>query len=55
SMTAQMKPEARERLEHMVPVRRMADPSEIAHTVRFILENEYVNGRVIEVDGGLVI
>ncbi|OIN23982.1 SDR family oxidoreductase [Vibrio barjaei] len=55
SMTAQMKPEARERLEHMVPVRRMADPLEIAHTVRFILENEYVNGRVIEVDGGLVI
>ncbi|MBY6196355.1 SDR family oxidoreductase [Vibrio hangzhouensis] len=55
SMTAQMKPEARERLENMVPVRRMADPLEIAHTVRFILENEYVNGRVIEVDGGLVI
>lgn len=55
SMTASMKPEARERLENMVPVRRMADPTEIAHTVRFILENEYVNGRVIEVDGGLVI
>ena len=26
---------------------------EIAHTVQFILENDYVNGRCIEVDGAL--
>lgn len=51
-MTRQMKPEARERLERMIPIGRMGQADEIAHTVKFILENEYVNARVIEVDGG---
>lgn len=31
-MVASMKPEAREKIEAMVPVRRLADPSEIAHS-----------------------
>ncbi|EGA70696.1 3-ketoacyl-(acyl-carrier-protein) reductase [Vibrio sinaloensis DSM 21326] len=52
-MTRQMKPEARERLERMIPIGRMGQADEIAHTVKFILENEYVNARVIEVDGGV--
>ncbi|MFB9217989.1 SDR family oxidoreductase [Vibrio sinaloensis] len=52
-MTRQMKPEARERLERMIPIGRMGHADEIAHTVKFILENEYVNARVIEVDGGV--
>ncbi len=52
-MTASMKPEALERLEHMVPVRRLGQAQEIASSVRFIIENDYVNGRVLEVDGGL--
>ena len=52
-MTASMKPEALERLEHMVPVRRLGQAQEIASTVQFIVENDYVNGRVFEIDGGL--
>lgn len=52
-MAAQMKPEAIARLEGMIPVGRMGKTSEIAHTVKYIFENEYVNGRVIEVDGGI--
>ncbi len=36
-----------------IPWGRMGDPGEISHTLRFIIENDYVNGRVIEVDGGL--
>jgi 3-oxoacyl-[acyl-carrier protein] reductase len=35
-----------------IPVQRLGEPHEIAQTVAFILENDYVNGRVIEVDGG---
>jgi 3-oxoacyl-[acyl-carrier protein] reductase len=35
-----------------IPVQRLGEPAEIARTVAFILENDYVNGRVIEVDGG---
>jgi len=52
-MTRQMKPAARERLEKMVPVGRMGQAQEIAETVKFIFENEYVNARVFEVDGGI--
>lgn len=52
-MTAAMKPEARARLTSTIPVQRMGQPKEIANTVCFILENDYINGRVIEVDGGL--
>ncbi|MCL1147019.1 SDR family oxidoreductase [Shewanella sp. 10N.261.52.F9] len=52
-MTAAMKPEALERLEKMVPVGRLGQAGEIASTVRFIIENDYVNGRVFEIDGGI--
>ncbi|PIW62350.1 SDR family oxidoreductase [Shewanella sp. CG12_big_fil_rev_8_21_14_0_65_47_15] len=52
-MTAAMKPEALERLEKLVPVGRLGHADEIASTVRFIIENDYVNGRVFEVDGGI--
>jgi 3-oxoacyl-[acyl-carrier protein] reductase len=48
-----MKPEAREKMTKPIPAGRLGDPDEIAHTVQFILENEYVNGRCIEVDGAL--
>lgn len=52
-MTAAMKPEALERLEKLVPVGRLGHADEIASTVRFIIENDYVNGRVFEIDGGI--
>ena len=52
-MTAAMKPEALERLEKMVPVGRLGQVGEIASTIRFIIENDYVNGRVFEIDGGI--
>ena len=52
-MAESMPEEARERLTSAVPLRRMAEPAEVSHAVRFALENDYVNGRVIPVDGGL--
>ena len=48
-----MKPEAREKMTKPIPAGRLGDPDEIAHTVQFILENDYVIGRCIEVDGAL--
>ncbi|OAN13144.1 3-ketoacyl-ACP reductase [Photobacterium jeanii] len=53
AMADQLKPEAIERLEKMVPLGRIGDAAEIAHTVKFILENDYLTGRVIEIDGGM--
>ena len=52
-MVMSMKPEAREMLTKMIPTRRVGNPDEIAHTVQFILENDYVSGRCFEVDGAL--
>ena len=52
-MVAGMKPEAREKLVSGIPLKRMGEPDEIAHTVEFILANDYVSGRCFEVDGAL--
>ena len=52
-MVASMKPEALDKMKSMIPLRRMAEPAEIAHTVAFILENDFVSGRCIEVDGAM--
>jgi 3-oxoacyl-[acyl-carrier protein] reductase len=50
---ASMKPEMLARMKAAVPLRRLGEPSEIAQAAVFIAENDFVTGRVIEVDGGL--
>lgn len=52
-MVMSMKPEALEKIASGIPAKRLGKPEEIARTVSFILENDYVNGRCIEVDGAL--
>ncbi|MGY8872813.1 MAG: SDR family oxidoreductase [Pseudomonadales bacterium] len=52
-MVLSMKPEALEKIAAGIPAKRLGTPEEIARTVTFILENDYVNGRCIEVDGAL--
>lgn len=41
------------RIVDRIPLGRIANEAEISHALRFVLENDYINGRVIEVDGGL--
>lgn len=53
AMTDAMKPEMRDRLQKMKPVGRLGEADEIAHTVKYIFENEFFTGRVVEIDGGL--
>jgi 3-oxoacyl-[acyl-carrier protein] reductase len=38
-----------------VPLKRLGKIEEICSTVKFVLANQYVNGTVIELDGGLVL
>jgi 3-oxoacyl-[acyl-carrier protein] reductase len=52
-MVASMRPEVLERMVRQIPLQSMGDPNQIAHTVRYVLENDYLTGRVIEIDGGL--
>lgn len=52
-MTQAMKPEAVERALSMVPLKRWGQPSEVADSARYIIENDFFSGRVVEIDGGV--
>jgi 3-oxoacyl-[acyl-carrier protein] reductase len=52
-MVASMKPEAHERITSAVPLQRTGAVEELAHAIRFIVENDYYTGRILELDGGL--
>jgi 3-oxoacyl-[acyl-carrier protein] reductase len=38
-----------------VPLKRLGQVAEIATAIDFIIDNDYVNGTIVELDGGLVI
>ncbi|MEH6576396.1 MAG: SDR family oxidoreductase [Amphritea sp.] len=52
-MVLSMKPEALDKIAGVIPAKRLGKPEEIANTVTFIMENDYISGRCIEVDGAL--
>ncbi len=52
-MVASLKPEAHERITRAIPLARTGKVEELAHAVRFIIENDYYTGRILELDGGL--
>jgi len=52
-MVAAIREDVKQKIIEQIPIRRLGDPSEISHSVFYILENDYFTGRVIECDGGL--
>jgi 3-oxoacyl-[acyl-carrier protein] reductase len=40
------------KLASQTPFGRIATPNEIAHTVIYLLENDYVSGEVVDVNAG---
>ncbi|SHF16438.1 3-oxoacyl-[acyl-carrier protein] reductase [Modicisalibacter ilicicola DSM 19980] len=52
-MTASMRPEILEKITRGIPLGRLGLPENIADSVRFIFENDYFSGRVLECDGAL--
>jgi len=52
-MVANIKPEIREKIIAGIPLRRLGQPEEIGRTALYILQNDYYNGRTLEIDGGL--
>ena len=36
----------------LVPAGRAGAPDEVADAVKFLIENDYITGQVIDVDGG---
>jgi len=53
SILESMKPEMLEKVIAPVPLGRLGEPAEMAHAARFIFENDFFTGRVIDLDGGL--
>ena len=37
------------------PIRRLGKPEEIAQAVLFAIQNDFINGKILEVDGGLIL
>jgi len=52
-MVASMPSDILEKIAAGIPAGRLGEPEEIAHAAIFLLENDYMNGRVLEIDGGL--
>ncbi len=52
-MTAAIRPEILEKITAQIPLRRLGKMQEIADTVCFIISNDFVNGKILEIDGGL--
>jgi 3-oxoacyl-[acyl-carrier protein] reductase len=50
-MVASMKPEVLERAKSHIPLGRLCEPDEIAHAAIYLFENDYMDGRVVEIDG----
>ncbi|EKK20389.1 SDR family oxidoreductase [Fructilactobacillus florum] len=53
AMTDKLSDKIKQQWESRIPLQRFGDPTEIAMTVAFLLDNSYVTGQVITVDGGL--
>ncbi|MDX1957515.1 MAG: SDR family NAD(P)-dependent oxidoreductase [Leptospiraceae bacterium] len=50
-----MKPEALEKWKSLIPIGRLGEPSEISGTAEFIVENDLIDGVVLEASGGIKI
>jgi 3-oxoacyl-[acyl-carrier protein] reductase len=51
-MVQQIRSDVLDKLKAQIPLGRLAEPAEIAHTARYIIENDYFTSRTIGVDGG---
>ena len=46
--------ENKNKLLQNIPMGRFCEPAEIFNTVRFIIDTEYINGSIIDINGGLI-
>jgi 3-oxoacyl-[acyl-carrier protein] reductase len=51
-MVASMKQEILDKMAAGIPAGRLGEPDEVAATAEFVFANDYLNGRVLEIDGG---
>jgi len=51
-MVAGMKPEILAKMAAQIPVQRLGEPEEVAAAAEFLFANDYMNGRILDLDGG---
>jgi len=51
-MVQQIRPDVLDKIKALIPLGRLAEPKEVAHTARYIIENDYFTSRTISLDGG---
>ena len=52
-MTGVLSDKVKKTMFGQIPLKRFGTTQEVAQTVNFLIENKYVTGQVIEVNGGL--
>ena len=52
-MTDAMPEEMQEKITKMIPMGRFGQPEDIAQAVRFCIENEYMTGATLDINGGI--
>ncbi len=52
-MTGMISDNIKNKISNMIPLKRFGKKEEVSKTLQFIIENDYITGRTIEVDGGL--
>lgn len=52
-MTDVLSEKVKKNMLDQIPLKRFGQAEEIAQTVEFLIQNRYVTGQVIEVNGGL--
>ncbi len=51
-MVQQIRDDVLEKIKILIPLGRLAEPKEVAHAARFIIENDYYSSRTLSLDGG---
>ena len=51
-MVQQIRDDVLEKIKILIPLGRLAEPKEVAHAARFIIENDYFSSRTLSLDGG---
>lgn len=50
-----LKPNIIKKITSEIPIRKLGNLEDLAKSVKFIIDNDYFNGKILELDGGLVL
>ncbi|MBD5807257.1 3-oxoacyl-[acyl-carrier-protein] reductase [Limosilactobacillus walteri] len=54
-MTATLSKHIQKQILEKIPLKRLGSPQEVASTIKFLAQNEYITGQTLIVDGGMTI